>query len=155
VEVRTLVAKLFAEDQHESALGKAQYLWHHLPGYSEGRTEQIDEIVGTVVPPEQIESFMSTAEALIEKGIAQGIQHGLVRAKQDDVVEVIEICCGHLPSSVREAIEAILALNKLSALHKRAILCTSLAEFEDALRSLCDSPQGDAKRRKYARNRPV
>ncbi len=72
---------------------------------------------------------MSTADALIAKGIEKGLQRGLIQAPRDYVIEALEIRFGVVPDSIREAVAAVWCLDKLDTLHKIALFCPRAADF--------------------------
>ena len=83
---------------------------------------------------------MSLAEQLREEGRKEvrslaeqfrkeGRQAGLIASKQQDIVEALEIRFGTVPEGLREEIELIGDLSKLTSLHRAAILCVDIESF--------------------------
>jgi flagellar biosynthesis/type III secretory pathway protein FliH len=84
---------------------------------------------------------MTLAEQLHEEGMQQGIEHGMqqgihrgqVVAKQQDILEALEIRFQRVPEGLREEIEEITDSKKLTHLHRAAITSATLDEFAQAL----------------------
>ena len=76
---------------------------------------------------------MTLAEQLHEEGMQQGIEHGIYRgqvaAKQQDILEALEIRFQRVPEGLREEIEAITDSKKLTRLHRAAITSADLESF--------------------------
>jgi predicted transposase/invertase (TIGR01784 family) len=79
------------------------------------------------------ESAMTLAEQLHEEGMQQGIHRGQVAAKQQDILEALEIRFQRVPEGLREEIESITETAKLQALLRAAIRSSTLEEFAQAL----------------------
>jgi hypothetical protein len=65
----------------------------------------------------------------IEHGMQQGIHRGQVAAKQQDILEALEIRFQRVPEGLREEIEAITDSKKLTRLHRAAITSADLESF--------------------------
>ena len=52
---------------------------------------------------------------------------------REDIVDVLEIRFGEIPSALREHLNTLDEADRLKALHRLAVTCTDLAEFERAL----------------------
>ena len=84
---------------------------------------------------------MTLAEQLHEEGMQQGIEHGMqqgmhrgqVAAKQQDILEALEIRFDRVPEGLREEIESLADTSKLQALLRSAIRSATLDEFAEAL----------------------
>lgn len=63
------------------------------------------------------------------EGWREGRQEGLIAAKQNDVLDVVEVRFGKVPEGLREAVESIQDEIRLSALLKAAIRAGSLEEL--------------------------
>jgi hypothetical protein len=83
------------------------------------------------------ESAMTLAEQLHEEGMQQGIEHGMhrgqVAAKQQAILEALEIRFQRVPEGLREEIEAITDTAKLQSLLRAAITSATLDEFAEVL----------------------
>jgi hypothetical protein len=83
---------------------------------------------------------MTLAEQLHEEGMLQGIEHGMqqgihrgqVVAKQQDILEALEIRFQRVPEGLREEIALITETAKLQSLHRAAITSATLDEFAQA-----------------------
>ena len=64
-----------------------------------------------------------------QAGHQEGRQEGLIASKQQDIVEALEIRFGTVPEGLREEIELIGDLSKLTSLHRAAILCADIESF--------------------------
>ncbi len=69
----------------------------------------------------------------LQEGLQQGLQQGLITAAREGVLAALEIRFGTLPVALQEAIQRIGDLTRLRALHRQAILATSLEEFAASL----------------------
>jgi len=66
----------------------------------------------------------------IKEGLQKGLQEGLVKAKQDDIIKVLEAKFGKLSKTINSKIKKINDLNKLEALLLEAVKSESLEEFK-------------------------
>jgi len=79
--------------------------------------------------------FISEKEMMIltEKwkmeGLQQGLQQGLIKAKQEDIVKLIKVRFGNVPENVEKLISNINDLEDLDKLYTKAILANSLEEL--------------------------
>jgi len=79
--------------------------------------------------------FISEKEMMIltEKwkmeGLQQGLQQGLIKAKQEDIVKLIKVRFGNVPENVEKLISNINDLEDLDKLFTKAILANSLEEL--------------------------
>jgi len=79
--------------------------------------------------------FISEKEMMIltEKwkmeGLQQGLQQGLIKAKQEDIVKLIKVRFGNVPENVEKLISNINDLEELDELFTKAILANSLEEL--------------------------
>jgi hypothetical protein len=64
-----------------------------------------------------------------QEGLQQGLQQGLIAAAREGVLATLEIRFGHAPAAAQEAVNRTEDPARLRALHRRAILAASLAEF--------------------------
>lgn len=71
----------------------------------------------------------------IEKGIAKGIEKGERKRLRQDIIEVLEIRFGKAPDGIREKIEEIEDVASLSALHRKAVVVSSLEGFETEIQA--------------------
>jgi predicted transposase YdaD len=132
-EVRRIVGELFAEPHREDALKIANHLWRYLLHHSELQSREVCEIVESTIPAEQKEKFMSTADILRQEGRQEGEQRGEQRgqilAKQQAVVEALEIRFDRVPDGLREEISHISDSARLHVLLRAAIRCADLESF--------------------------
>lgn len=66
----------------------------------------------------------------LQEGLQKGLQEGLVKAKQDDIIKVLEAKFGKLSKTINSKIKKINDLNKLEALLLEAVKSESLEEFK-------------------------
>ena len=66
-------------------------------------------------------------------GREEGLTEGRVEALRENIVEVLETRFGQVPFAVREQVNAIADAAQLKALHRRAVTCVNLAEFDREL----------------------
>ena len=124
-EVQRIVAEIFAEPQRGEALKIANHLWRYLLHHSELQSREVCEIVDSTIPAEQKEKFMSTADILRQ----EGRQEGEILARQQDVVEALEIRFDRVPDGLREEIGHIVDSARLHVLLRAAIRCADLESF--------------------------
>lgn len=143
--VRDLLTELFGEPQQDVALGLARFLWTYLLRHSELQAPEVRRIVTEIAPSVVRESFMSTADMLIQQGLEQGLERGLeqglelglergreegqVLARQLAVLEVLETRFGTMPPTVRAAVLGVADHERLRRLLRSAIRCPGLEEF--------------------------
>ena len=72
---------------------------------------------------------MSTADILRQEGRQEGEQRGQILARQQDVIEALEIRFDRVPDGLREEIEHIVDSARLHVLLRAAIRCTDLESF--------------------------
>jgi len=63
------------------------------------------------------------------EGLQQGLQQGLIKAKQEDIVKLIKVRFGNVPENVEKLISNINDLEDLDKLFTKAILANSLEEL--------------------------
>jgi len=146
--VARIVAELFADHDRSTALQTANHLWTYLLHHSELQSNQINQIIETVVPLETRTDFMSTAELLrqegieqgiergieqgiergIEQGIERGIEQGLEQGVRNSILSILKRRLGPVPGSLVEAIHSIHDLERLETLLHTAVTASS---FED------------------------
>lgn len=132
-EVQRIVGEIFAEPQRAEALKIANHLWRYLLHHSELQSREVCEIVDSTIPTEQKEAFMSTADILRQEGRQEGQHEGQLLARQQAVVEALEIRFDRVPDGLREEIGHIVDPTRLHALHREAIRCSDLESFAKAL----------------------
>lgn len=98
-----------------------------------------------VLPEELTLSFQEVAKSYEEAGrmrfvsyleelaIEHGIEEGILRKGREDVIEILEIRFGEVPSSMVEIINGINKTSVLKTLLRRAISIESIAEFQQFL----------------------
>ena len=69
----------------------------------------------------------------MEKGMEKGIEKGQTLARQQDVIEALEIRFDRIPSGLREEIGRVADSARLHALHRAAIRCADLESFTKEL----------------------
>jgi hypothetical protein len=69
----------------------------------------------------------------MQKGLQKGLQEGLVKAKQDDIIKVLDAKFGKLSKTINSKIKKINDLNKLEALLLEAVKSESLEELKTKL----------------------
>ena len=72
---------------------------------------------------------MSTADILRQEGEQRGEQRGQIIARQQDVIEALEICFDRVPDGLREEIGHIVDYARLHVLLRAAIRCADLQSF--------------------------
>jgi len=94
-----------------------------------------------VLPEELKLSFKEIAKSHEEVGRMRfvsyleelAIEEGILRKGREDVIEILEIRFGEVPSSIVEVINGINQTSVLKTLHRRAISIESVAEFQQFL----------------------
>lgn len=94
-----------------------------------------------VLPEELKLSFKEIAKSYEEVGRMRfvsyleelAIEEGILRKGREDVIEILEIRFGEVPSSIVEVINGINQTSVLKTLHRRAISIESVAEFQQFL----------------------
>lgn len=94
-----------------------------------------------VLPEELTLSFKEVAKSYEEVGRMRfvsyleelAIEEGILRKGREDVIEILEIRFGEVPSSIVEVINGINQTSVLKTLHRRAISIESVAEFQQFL----------------------
>ena len=71
-------------------------------------------------------------EGLLE-GVQKGLQRGMLEKAKESVLEVLIVRFNDVPRRLSEAVRRIEEPEKLSFLHRQAILCESLGQFEEIL----------------------
>jgi hypothetical protein len=66
---------------------------------------------------------------LTEKWKMEGLQQGLIKAKQEDIIKLIILKFGNVPEEVMKLISNINDLEELDKLFTKAILANSLEEL--------------------------
>jgi hypothetical protein len=66
---------------------------------------------------------------LTEKWKMEGLQQGLIKAKQEDIIKLIKVRFGNVPENVEKFISNINDLEELDKLFTKAILANSLEEL--------------------------
>jgi hypothetical protein len=124
-QVQEIIAEIFSDPQREVAKQVATHLWHYLLHHSELQSQQIQTIISEVVPTPIQTQFMSTADLLK--------QEGEILAKQQDILEVLEIRFVSIPSGLRDVILEITDVAKLRELHRAAIQAADVETFSRSL----------------------
>jgi hypothetical protein len=70
--------------------------------------------------------MMTLTEKWKIEGLQQGLQQGLIKAKQKDIVKLIKVRFGNVPENVEKLIPNINDLEELDKLFTKAILANSL-----------------------------
>ena len=139
--VAKIVAELFADHDQATALQTANHLWTYLLHHSELQTNQINQIIETVIPVEERNDFMSTAELLrqeglqegIEQGMQQGIEQGIEQGRRDSILSILEARLGPVPGGLVDAIRSIHEIDRLQVLLRTAITTASFEDFATSL----------------------
>jgi len=63
------------------------------------------------------------------EGLQQGLQQGLIKAKQEDIVKLIKVRFGNVPENVEKLISNINDLEELDKLFTKTVLANSLEEL--------------------------
>jgi hypothetical protein len=80
--------------------------------------------------------YVTSFERLARKeGISQGIAEGILQKGREDVIEVLDVRFGEVPSEVVEKINAIADPSLLKTLHREAIAIESLEQFREYLQT--------------------
>jgi len=127
--VAQIVAELFADHDQATALRTANHLWTYLLHHSELQTNQINQIIQTVTPPEKRTDFMSTAELLRQEGIEQGREQGIEQGRRDSILSILEVRLGPIPDGLAAAIHGIHDLDRLQNLLRLAVTTPSFEDF--------------------------
>jgi hypothetical protein len=79
------------------------------------------------------ERQMRYVTSIEQMGIEQGLQRGDIQRGQVDVIEVLAVRFGELPSEIPQQIQAIQDTVSLKTLHRQAITIESVAAFQQAI----------------------
>jgi hypothetical protein len=90
-------------------------------------------VIGDLLREAEREAIEKGIEKGLKKGIQKGLQEGLVKAKQEDIIKVLEARFGKLSKTINSKIKKINDLNKLEALLLEAVKSESLEEFKTKL----------------------
>lgn len=66
----------------------------------------------------------------LERGLQQGLQQGILQKAREDVIAVLEIRFKTIPEPLIETVYSLEDTDTLEALHKQAVICESLDQFE-------------------------
>jgi len=72
------------------------------------------------------------AQALIEEGREEGLKEGLKEA----VIETLELKFKVIPKNIVNAINNIVKIDILREIHREAIKCESIEEFEEKIKAI-------------------
>jgi hypothetical protein len=72
----------------------------------------------------------------ISQGISQGIAEGVLQQRKEDVLEVLEVRFGAVPSELVEKVNTLEDPDLLKALHREAIAIGSLEQFVEYLQTI-------------------
>ena len=108
-----------------------EYLWRTAGRRMRG-VDLVDVVARAFPGPEGEELMIRTPQTFID----EGIEKGKVAKAREDVIEVLELRFGSVPSSVRERIEGTEELSALRRLHRSAVTTASLDAFTEALESV-------------------
>jgi len=97
---------------------------------------KLKEVLGLMsIGQEFLEDIMRDAlQKGMEKGLETGIARGKLEASREDVLEVIEVRFGTVPSTVRAKVEATTDVETLRQWHRLALQAGSLPEIEERIR---------------------
>jgi hypothetical protein len=70
-----------------------------------------------------------------QEGQQKGELLGLKAGRRQDILEALELRFQAVPEEVRSAVASVRDARRLSALYRQAILCHSLDEFQDSLKT--------------------
>jgi len=73
--------------------------------------------------------MMTLTEKWKMEGIQQGLQQGLIKAKQEDIVKLINLKFGRISEEIEKSILEISDLEELDKLFTKAVLANSLEEL--------------------------
>ncbi|MDI6794535.1 MAG: hypothetical protein QME81_16990 [bacterium] len=104
-------------------------------------SDEDEELIGEEIKQlEEVKKmpYVTSVERIgIKKGLQQGLQQGLQRGLLEDsremILEALDERFGEAPFFVSDAVNRIEDRDVLKLIHRRAIRCASLEEFEQAL----------------------
>jgi predicted transposase YdaD len=80
---------------------------------------------------EEVKSMMKTgAQALLEEGREEGLELGIIRTKQQDLIRLLTIRFESIPQSLKKKIKSIKQVDRLNELFDHAIKAHELSEIE-------------------------
>ncbi|MBF0510137.1 MAG: hypothetical protein HQK57_14580 [Deltaproteobacteria bacterium] len=75
----------------------------------------------------------TAGQQLIDLGIQQGIQQGMLQKTREDILGILEARFGRVPQKVIDVTNELTDLSRLDVLLKQAALVTSIDEFVEGL----------------------
>jgi len=69
----------------------------------------------------------------LEEGRIKGRLEGAIERARNDILEILEARFGDVPEDIKEAVEKITDLKKLSELHKKSVFVKDFDEFRECL----------------------
>ena len=69
----------------------------------------------------------------IEEGLLRGLKRGMLEKAKESVLDALSIRFHNVPARLKETVNKIEEPDKLNFLHRQAILCESLSQFEEIL----------------------
>ena len=124
----------------EELMRQAPAVWELVVGYilvTGVDTKAFYHRVRALGDPTLRTSAMTIAQQLKAEGKAEGLAEGkakgLVLARQDDVIEALELRFGKVPLRLRARVQALDDASRLRQLLKAAICCRDFEEFARAL----------------------
>ena len=107
-----------------------------LPGVALPEVGDLQE-VRSMLAERVIEWTQEWKQQGLQEGRREGLQQGLVESARTSVLDVLETRFGRVPLTIQATVNRLDDPGLLRALHKQAILASSLAEFERVLLSYC------------------
>ena len=73
---------------------------------------------------------MTGAEALVQQGKAEGLQLGIIRAKREDILKLIQIRIGDIPDTVTKRVSRMRSRARLDSLLEQAATADTLDDIK-------------------------
>jgi hypothetical protein len=100
------------------------------------RLEEVKKMGKTIAQSLMDEGFEKGFEKGVEKGMEKNIEEGIGKGMQQFLVDALEIKFKSIPSNMAEFINNITNKENLRSLHRYAMNCNSIDEFDEKLKAL-------------------
>jgi len=82
--------------------------------------------------------MLSMERSALEKGIKQGIEQGELLGIKESLLDALETKYEKIPKKIAQSVNSVGNVDTLRALHRHAIKCGTLKEFEEKMKSVIE-----------------